>query len=222
MSCDIQVLTVVLTPEQCQTLSKLARKEHIARTIIMAKGTISNQFLMMLGITSDRREVVSIILPKTEAREFVELINEKMQLDKPGKGIAYLTDVLACVGTEYAEEKSFNESVNLEPEENMYKKITVVVDRGKSGEVMDAAREAGARGGTIFHGRGSAGKDAKKVFGIEIEPEKEIIVILTPNDVTQNVFDSISEKMNLKEPGNGIMYVEPISGTFGLFENSKK
>jgi nitrogen regulatory protein PII len=222
MGYDIQVLTVVLTPEQCQTLSKLARKQHIARTIIMAKGTISNQFLRMLGVTSDRREVVNILLPKSEAQDFAELLNEKMELDKPGKGIAYLTDVVACIGAEDMEGKNLNEFEYIDPEEDMYKKITVVVDRGKSEEVMDAARGAGARGGTIFHGRGSAGKDAKKVFGIEIEPEKEIIVILTPDDVTKNVFDSISEKMNLKEPGNGIMYVEPISGTFGLFENSKK
>lgn len=104
----------------------------------------------------------------------------------------------------------------------MYHKITVVVERGNAEDVMDAAREAGARGGTILHGRGSTGKEAQTIFGIEIEPEKEIVLILTPVDITQRVFDAIAQKMDIDAPGNGIMYVEPIATTRGLFESTQQ
>lgn len=100
----------------------------------------------------------------------------------------------------------------------MYQKITVVVDRGNADKVMDAARTAGARGGTILHGRGSTGKEAQKIFGIEIEEEKEVVVILTPKAVTAGVFDAIAKELDIESPGKGIMYVEPLAATRGLLE----
>ena len=58
-----------------------------------------------------------------------------------------------------------------------YELIFCVVNTGFSGTVMDAARSAGATGGTILRGRGSAGKEAEDFFHIQIEPEKEIVMI---------------------------------------------
>ncbi|NLO15649.1 MAG: hypothetical protein GX123_06350 [Clostridiales bacterium] len=103
----------------------------------------------------------------------------------------------------------------------MYKKITVIVDRGNAEDVMTAARSAGARGGTILHGRGSSHHEYKKIFGIEVEPEKDMVIILTPKDITQKVLDAIAGKLDIDVPGNGIMYVEPVAATRGLFENRK-
>lgn len=98
----------------------------------------------------------------------------------------------------------------------MYQKITVIVDRGNADQVMEVARAAGVRGGTILHGRGSTGKEAQKIFGIEIEEEKELVVILTPASLTPTVFNAIAEKLDIDAPGKGIMYVEPMVETRGL------
>ena len=44
--------------------------------------------------------------------------------------------------------------------------IVCIVNNGFSVEVMDAARSAGARGGTVINARGTAGKEAEKLFNI--------------------------------------------------------
>ena len=56
--------------------------------------------------------------------------------------------------------------------------ILCIVNNGFSEAVMDAAREAGARGGTVIHARGTANKDAELFFNISIQPEKEVVMIL--------------------------------------------
>ena len=218
----VQVLTLILTQEQGHALSKLARKQRISATKLMEQGTISSQFMHMLGITSDRREMVNMLMDRETATAFLQLLHEKLQLNKPGHGIAYLTNVLACMGTHNDTKITLEETASLIPEGSMYQKITVVVDRGRAEEVMDAAKDAGARGGTILHGRGSTGgKEAKKIFGIEIEEEKEVVTILTPHDITKQVFDAIAEKMDIDSPGKGIMYIEPLAGTRGLYESTQ-
>lgn len=217
----VQVLTLILTPEQSAALSKQARKHHLSVTKILAKGTVASHFFQMLGITSDRRELVSILMSKENAMEFIDVLHDKLQLDNPGHGIAYLTDALACVGTHNGTQITLDETASLYPEENMYHKITVVVERGNAEDVMEAARGAGARGGTILHGRGSSGKEARTIFGMEIEPEKEIIIILTPTAITRQVFDAVAEKMDIETPGKGIMYIEPLAGTRGLLESTQ-
>ena len=64
-----------------------------------------------------------------------------------------------------------------------YELIFCIVNAGFSGTVMDAARSAGATGGTRLRGRGSAGKEAEDFFHIQIEPEKEIVMILAPAEI---------------------------------------
>lgn len=216
-----QVLTLILTPEQVKNISRLARKMNLSSTKLLAKGTVESHFLHALGITSDRREVVKILMRKEDAEHFLESLHDKLKLEEPGHGIAYLTDVLACMGTHNGTSFMLQDNPNLCTEECMYKKITVIVDRGTGEDVMTAARSAGARGGTILHGRGSTHNEAHKVFGIEVEPEKDLVVILTPKDITQKVMDAIGEKIDIDVPGHGIMYVEAVAATRGLFETGE-
>lgn len=214
-STDLRVLTLILTPEQVNKLSRRARKNRISCTKILAKGTVSNHFMQMLGIGSDRREMIKILLQKAEADSFLDTLSEELQLSKPGHGIVYMTEAIACAGAHGFPRKPM-ENTAAQEDNTMYQKITVIVDRGNADQVMEVARAAGVRGGTILHGRGSTGKEAQKIFGIEIEEEKELVVILTPASLTPTVFNAIAEKLDIDAPGKGIMYVEPMVETRGL------
>ena len=50
--------------------------------------------------------------------------------------------------------------------------ILCIVNTGFSDIVMDAAKEVGARGGTVLHARGTANKEAEEFFHITIQPDK--------------------------------------------------
>ena len=85
---------------------------------------------------------------------------------------------------------------------------------------MDIAYKSGVKGGTIVHGRGPA-ENAAKVFGIEIEPEKELVIILMPSGLVDKVVNDIYQELQLEVPGNGILFVEPILDVRGLFESHR-
>lgn len=98
----------------------------------------------------------------------------------------------------------------------MYKAIFTIVDRGKGENVMDAAKEAGAKGGTIINGRGSGIHETEVLFSMPIEPEKEIVMILAEDHLVNAIVSSIREKLEIDEPGKGIMFLLDVNKTYGL------
>lgn len=100
----------------------------------------------------------------------------------------------------------------------MYQAITVIVERGKAEDVIDAAVKAGSKGGTIIKARGSGIHETSKLFTMDIEPEKEIVLILSEADKTDAIVESIRKDMKIDEPGQGILYVQEVSKTYGLYK----
>ena len=104
---------------------------------------------------------------------------------------------------------------------NTYKHevIFCIVNSGFSAEVMDAAREYGARGGTVIRGRGTANAEAEKVFNIAIQPEKEIVMILVRSDIKADILHAVYRAAGLKTPGQGIAFSLPVEDVVGLAED---
>ena len=101
-------------------------------------------------------------------------------------------------------------------EKEKYEVIVVVVNEGHSDRVMDAAREAGARGGTIAHARGSGTKDIEKKYGIVITPQKEMLYILVNEKIRDAVMSAINKAVGLDTPGQGIVFSLPVSNISGI------
>ncbi|MBP3397048.1 MAG: P-II family nitrogen regulator [Clostridia bacterium] len=104
--------------------------------------------------------------------------------------------------------------------------ILCIVNNGFSGEVMDAARACGASGGTVLHARGTASPEAETFFKITIQPEKELVMILVPSEIKDDVLHALYQKVGLQTPGQGIAFALPVDGVVGLpskarEENSK-
>ena len=81
---------------------------------------------------------------------------------------------------------------------------------------MDAANEVGAKGGTIINARGSGIHETNKLFSMEIEPEKEMVMILSEKSVVDSIVSSIRKKLDIDKPGKGIIFVQEVSRAYGL------
>ena len=79
-----------------------------------------------------------------------------------------------------------------------YELIVCIVNAGFSELVMDAAKEVGARGGTVIHAKGTANKDAEKYFKITIQPEKEMVLILVSQEIKDKVLHAVYQSAGLK------------------------
>lgn len=94
--------------------------------------------------------------------------------------------------------------------------LVTIVNRGFAEEVMTAAKTAGAEGGTIISGRGTGIHENAELFGIAIEPEKEIVLILIDKTKTNKVLDVITKAIELNKPGKGIAFVLDVEKVIGI------
>lgn len=97
-----------------------------------------------------------------------------------------------------------------------YEVIFCIVNSGYGEAVMDAARTVGARGGTIINARGTASLDAEKIFGITVQPEKEIVMIVVPAKIKDDVLHALYKDVGLQTAGQGIAFSMPVDGAVGL------
>ena len=159
-------------------------------TIIPAKGTATGNFLRILGLGDTSKEMILMVID----RNLAEKIVEKVRKDGRIKGVA------ALLGSD--------------KEENMaskWKMITIIVNTGYADDIMDAARKAGASGGTVTHARGTGTADDVKFLGVTIVPEKEMILILSEAEKTDKIVNAISSLKCLDEPGIGIIYTQDVT-----------
>lgn len=98
----------------------------------------------------------------------------------------------------------------------VYSLIVSIVNRGYSDEVMNAARNAGAKGGTIINAHGTTLGDEERFFGISIQPEKEIVLILADNENRPVIMREIVNHVSLDTEGAGITFSLPVSDVEGI------
>ena len=103
-------------------------------------------------------------------------------------------------------------------EEHKYELIVCIINAGFSQNVMEAARSAGARGGTIIRARGTANPEAEEFFRINIQADKEIVLILTPEGIKDDVLKAVYKDCGLGDDAKGIAFSLPVNRTTTIKE----
>lgn len=103
-----------------------------------------------------------------------------------------------------------------------YEMIVCVVNTGFSEAVMSAARACGARGGTVINARGTANPEAESFFKITIQPEKEIVMIVVPSTIKDDILHALYKDVGLNTPGQGIAFTLPVDAAVGLPKAEEK
>lgn len=209
---SFELLTVIVNYGLGSKVLKLARSTGVnGGTIFLGNGTIQDKFLGFLGIHDIRKEVVIMVADRETADRCLPFIEKKMNLKKERNGIAFSTPVSYFFGSINKEEIKYGNEAN-----NMYNCIYVIVDKGHGSEVVDAANKAGSKGCTVINARGAGIHETSKVFSMEIEPQKEIVMILAEIEICEAIIESIKAAMEIEKPGNGIIFVQPVSKTYGM------
>ncbi|WP_459129670.1 P-II family nitrogen regulator [Guggenheimella bovis] len=195
-------LTLILNEEKVKGALKLLRPRSLHEILlILAKGTVEGHLLRALGIKNEKRVWIEAVI---EDDTYLDDIYEKKRILEANGGIAFLQEIYDY--SSYMDRK----------EGSVIQKITVIVERGKGEEVMRIAKENGARGGTILHGRGSTTDVTETIFGMDIEPERELVVILLERELAKKVAEKINEEITLHKEYQGILYIEDVLDAKGL------
>ncbi len=187
---------------------------------ILAKGTASGDIMDTLGLGSPDKAVIITALPKSSADSGLELLKEQLYLGSPGTGIAFTLPMsgsslglMELMNTLDTQNNDTNEVANMD---NKFTMIMAIVNQGFSEEVMSAAKPAGAAGGTVFHSRRVDSEEALKFWGISIQQEREIVVILAPKEKKVAIMEAIGQRCGAQTEAHGIVISVPVDGVVGL------
>lgn len=186
-------------------------------TIFLGKGTVSTDWLNVLGALDIRKEIFITIVDEEKEDAFYEAITKQFSLNKPGHGIAFSMPLKYCIKSNDLKYESNKELRGVN--KMNYECIFTIVDKGLSEDVLEAAESAGSTGGTVIHGRGTGTQEKAVLFNIKIEPEKDIVMILSETEKTEFIVEAIDKRLNIGEPGRGIIFVMEVNKAIGLYRN---
>ncbi len=201
-------LLVSIVPRDCGELISNAAKSAGAGggTIAMGHGTASNGVLQLLGLGDTSKDIVYIILEE-EKCDAVRATIISASESKKHFGVLFMLDVGIFVKAGNAKEISKTESKGGSTmAARTYQMINVIVNKGYAEDAMDAARKAGAGGGTIIGARGTAKEGDAAFFGMKIVPEKEMLMILVPSEKKDDIVAAITALPCFAEAGSGIIF----------------
>lgn len=180
----------------------------------LGSGTATTEILDCLGLEATEKAVLFCVAPHSP--QLVRRAEKALWLDVPGRGIL-MTVPVSSIGGAAARDYLLQQ----EAEKSMEKEIThellvVITNQGHTDMVMDAARAAGATGGTAVHAKGTGTELAKKFFGVSIAAEKELIFILTLEETRVPIMKAIMAQAGMQTEAQSLVFSLPVSGIAGL------
>lgn len=189
--------------------------------VLHGRGTAVRSMLDILGIEDTEKRIVLTIADNEKTKELIREEKQKMFVGVPGHGIIVSVPIKSVGGGKtLAYLNNGQHNAKYTPELNYsYELIIAISNEGCTDMVMNAARKAGARGGTVIHGKGTGSREDEKFFNVSIAQEKEVILIVSEKDRKSDIMREIVGSAGPSTPAGAIVFSLPISEVagFGLF-----
>jgi hypothetical protein len=219
----LKLLGVIVDRTWSQKVADVLTEEQIRfHFITLGEGTAGSDILALLGLNSVDKSVICCLVPEYESVSLLRLISGRIHLSKPGRGIAFtmpLTGVsgaaLQLIAKDF-ENKGDDEKVENGKSVAKYDMILALINQGHLDALMTAAKAAGARGGTVLHGRKCASDGEGKFFGIAPQLEKDIVAILTKHDMKNDIMRALTQACGLHTEAQGVVISMPVDEIEGL------
>ncbi|NLD33565.1 MAG: hypothetical protein GX653_01495 [Clostridiales bacterium] len=217
MTGDLLFFIIVNRGKAGQLLHKAQEIGASGGTIFLGEGTMPSRLFDILGINQTQKEVLITAVPDGVSDRLYAMLRDEFQLHKRYKGVAFAVPYRQWVPDAQPNAAASFTHQDIPP----YLCLLTVLEKGKAEECMAVARAAGARGGTVIHGRG-AGVPQDFYFPLVIEPQKEIVLIVASREAAYPIRNAIYAQMGLDQPGGGIIFSLPVLSTLGLYEERGK
>lgn len=220
---DLCLLCVIIKRDQDEYLHSFFQAHQIdAVTSLLCQGTATKKLLNLLGLEETEKIFAFVMTSRPRAKKLLNALVSDLGLDMPGHGIAFIVPVGSIGGASSL--RHFTEGQNIilgevtEMPNNplLYELIVALVHRGCSDMVMDAARKAGAMGGTVLHAKGTNHSGENNFFGMSIADEREMLMILSAANQKSTIMRTIMEEAGIQSPAHTVMFSLPVESVAGL------
>ena len=219
---DLCLLNVIVKRDHDELLERFFEANGVATvTTLLCQGTAGKKLLSLLGLEETEKIFQYAMTTRSNAKTLMNGLISELGLNMPGNGVAFTVPVGSIAGASSLNYLTNGQEIILGEVSQMtptfpYELIIAIANRGHADTVMDAARSAGAMGGTVLHAKGTNPYGENRFFGVSIADEKEMLMILTAACQKTAIMRAIMEQAGVESPAHTIMFTLPVESVAGL------
>ena len=217
----LYLTTTIVDRKNGSKYTKLYKDSGLAVTFVtLGSGTAADDVLDYLGLEATEKTVIFSVQEEEVWLALKKELRRKLRIDAPGGGVAFTVPMSSIGGKKTLQFLLGKDTYQKEEEsvlkDTLHELIIIIANRGYTELVMDAARGAGAYGGTVIQAKGTGMEQAEKFMGVSLATEKEMIFIVTRKDQKNNIMTAVMEKAGTDSPAKAIVFSLPVTDTAGL------
>lgn len=217
----LNLMTTIVDRNQVRKYLHLYDEEGLQIMLVtLGDGTASGDVLDYLGLEATEKAVIFSVLTDENFYKTKKSLQKKLQIDAPGGGIAFIVPFSSIGGKKALQFFTVGQDFQKEEEsalkDTTYELVIVIANQGYIEMVMDAARGAGAYGGTVIHAKGTGMEQAEKFMGVSLAAEKEMIFIVAKKEQKNDIMKAVMEQAGLDTKAKSIVFSLPVTDTAGL------
>ena len=218
-----QLLMLITTHKLADKAEAIFKKSRLPLQFrFTAEGTAPSEMIDMLGLGSVDKSMLMSMIPNGAAEDLMDNLKSKLKMHEVNSGIAFtmplsgasnlivrlLQNSGAAPTTDGKDDESMSEMKNA--------LVLALINRGFSGDVMEAAKSAGATGGTVIHSRSIGNEEATALLGLDTQEEKEMVMILTSSKNRLPIMEAITTHCGTHSAAKGLVMSLPVDAVIGV------
>lgn len=217
------MISIVNPGDAAKLAEAMSDETRLLHYTFLGKGTARSNILDYFGLTSAEKNIVVSVIPETMEKRLLTVAVETLKLYLVGKGIAFtvpLSSVSALIANAVVADRPPLKSIQQKGGNKMdavqYELIAAVYNEEFSDAVVQAARGAGAVGGTLVNARTLSAKGIEQFVGVSISHEAEILLVITKRESRNAIMQAIRDVAGLKTEGKAIVMSMPVDALVGI------
>ena len=217
---ELNLLLIIARKKDHAAYEKyFSRHKLAAYATLPCRGTAQNKMLDLLGIEQTEKIMLTAVVGKQQTKDVLATLPDQMEIDIPGRGIGLIIplnsmggahSMVVLTGSTEAEER---EVIKMEFNTHL---IVAILNKGCSDTAMEAARQAGAGGGTVIRAKGTYGKGDEHFFGMTLAEEKDTVLIVATEAQRRPIMQALVNQGKEKPEMGTVVFSMPVSDTMGL------
>lgn len=188
--------------------------------ITLGRGTAASEVMDYFGLESAEKAVLFGVVTDEVWRALKKGLQNRLRIDVPGTGIAFTVPLSSIGGGRelrfLTQHQDFVKGEENTLKDTIHELLVVIANQGYSNLIMEAAKGAGAGGGTVIHARGTGMERAESFFGVSLASEKEIIFIVSRTGLRSKIMRAVMKEAGMESKAKSIIFSLPVTSTAGL------
>lgn len=218
---EIYMMVTVTNRSRAEKFLSFYKERKIEVMLVtLGAGTANSDMLDYFGLETSEKAVIFSFVTDTVWKRIKKDLQKLMQIDIPDRGIAFIIPLSSIGGKRelmfLTENQNYEKGEETSLKDTTYELLVMIINQGYTDLVMDAARRAGAAGGTVIHAKGTGMERAEQFLGVSLASEKEMIMVVTKKKQKNDIMKAVMRDAGMESKAKAIVFSLPVTSTAGL------